>query len=117
MVVEEVYDEDNTHVGTRVDDTYITYRNEAKHFYRNGGGYPISTYVLLKMEKKNVIKIVIHETTKQNESNTYYTTLKKYLNGEHIQHGKHGRQRVIPLHVLTIKELEKKEVIGQQKLF
>lgn len=65
-------------IGEICEDTYITYRRPAEHFYRIGQGYPISSNLLDKLNARGVrfITIVVRECGRPT---SYRIQIEKYL--------------------------------------
>lgn len=84
-------------VGHLDKDTYITSRNNARHYFRKGKGYPISDDVLKKLKVAKCKKVVVVEYLANKKTNRYTVPLQKYLDAELFQYKDYDAQRCVPL--------------------
>lgn len=84
--------------GEIIQDTYVSHRYTGEHFYKKGGGYPITNEILkvLKIEMPPVLFITIVEHGVK-ATKVYKAPLQKYLNAVLVNEGGFEPQRCVPL--------------------
>ena len=88
-------------VGFIENGTYNTIRNEEKHFYFLGGGYPISTEVLDWLDKHGInnIRIIVKD---ENLTKSFSATTEQYLKGSLVSHEGFDEQKCVPIEELNM---------------